>query len=450
MKREFHLPELGENIEGGDVVNLLVAEGDAISAGQTVLELETEKAVVPVPCPHAGRVAKIHARKGARLSVGAPILTLEEGAAGGAPARAGAAEPAPIEKAPPGRAAAGPPARASRLPPDAAVLERGPLAPAAPAASALPPGRRATNGGQRPPAPAGPATRRLARQLGVDLYEVSGSGHGGRITVEDIKGFVRGVMTEGPATVPAVLAPPPLPDFRQWGEVERRRLGGIRRKTAEAMTVSLRTIPQVTQFDAADITELEAARRRHEERRKDGGPGKITVTVLAMKACVAAMKTYPQFNASLDMAAEEIIIKKYYNLGIAVDTEHGLLVPVIKDVDRKTIPELAAELHDLAARARERKLGLADLQGSSLTITNLGGIGGIGFTPIVNHPEVAILGISRAREEQVIRAGKPEVRLMLPICVSYDHRAIDGADGARFLRQVATLLADPFNLLLEL
>jgi pyruvate dehydrogenase E2 component (dihydrolipoamide acetyltransferase) len=458
MSIEFKLPDLGENVEAGDVVNVLVAEGDEIRSEQNVLELETDKAVVELPCPHAGKVSKVHVKPGDKLKVGDRILTIEETAKPAAEAKEAKAPPAAKAKKPAEKPAEKP-----------AAKERPKREEAKPAAEEIvkaeteerePSGEveeelerpsrvrarapEGANGGAPQPAPAGPATRRLARELGVDLHQVRGTGPSGRITQDDVKGFVRQVVAGGAVEIGA----PPLPDFAQWGEVERQPLSGIRRKTAEAMSLAWRLVPHVTQFDTADITELEAARRRRLERRKE--EPKVTITVLAMKACAALLESYPRFNSSLDLEAGELVMKSYCHIGVAVDTPHGLLVPVVRDADRKGVLELAAEVADLASRARERKLELSEMRGASFTITNLGGIGGTAFTPIVNYPEVAILGLSRAREELVPRQGRTEVRLILPLSLSYDHRVIDGADGARFLRTLADMLSDPYSLLIEI
>ena len=451
MTIEFRLPDLGENIEAADVANVLVAEGDVIQPEQDVLELETDKAVVELPCPHKGRVVKVHVKPGDRIKVGAPLLTIEaEAAAPSAPGAPKAEAPKPERAREELRRPVETPlpVEAPAKPDEPAMAET----PSAPEPLPEPPPSAAVpRDAQRLPAPAGPATRHLARELGVDLHQLSGSGPGGRITAEDIHAYVRRIAAAAMAGGPqpgALAAAPGLPDFSQWGPVEREPMSGIRRKTAENVSLAWRLVPQVTQQDVADITELEAIRKRFEEDRGGTG-GKITLTVLALKAAVAALKAFPQFNASLDPAAGVIIKKKYYHLGVAVDTEHGLIVPVLRDVDRKSIPALAAELEDLARRARERKVALEELRGGSFTITNLGGIGGTAFTPIVNYPEVAILGLARARHEPAAIEGSAQIRFMLPLCLSYDHRVIDGADGARFLRKVAQILSDPMRLLLE-
>lgn len=294
--------------------------------------------------------------------------------------------------------------------------------------------------------PAAPSVRRLARELGVDISRVSGSGPGGRIAPADVKDFAKAVVTGGAALAPTVAAGP-LPDFSKWGPIERRTMSGIRRKTAEHMSRAWLTIPHVTQHDHADITALEALRRRYGPQAEAAG-GKLTITAIALKVVAAALKRFPQFNASVDAAAEEIVYKHYVHVGVAVDTERGLLVPVIRDVDRKGLVDLAVELAQASEKARAGKLALAEMEGGSFTITNLGGIGGTGFSPIVNYPEVAILGLSRARMEPVVAGGQFEPRLMMPVSLSYDHRVIDGADAARFLRFVAEAFEQPFVLAL--
>ncbi|HTL53420.1 MAG TPA: 2-oxo acid dehydrogenase subunit E2 [Planctomycetota bacterium] len=315
--------------------------------------------------------------------------------------------------------------------------------------------------GERIPAAASPAVRKMARKLGVDLYRVKGSGPGGRIKPEDLEAHVKEILTasqEGPAggSVGGGVKAPPLPDFSQWGPIEKVLVKGIRRATAEAMAVAWSMAPRVTQFDKADITEVEAGRKRYEAARAKSGQkgGKLTVTVLAMKAAVAALKAFPHVNASYDPNTQELIYKKYYHIGVAVDTEHGLVVPVIRNVDQKSARELTLELEAMAEKARARKLEIADMRGGTFTISNLGGVGGTNFTPIVNYPEVAILGIARASKEIVVGddddISKAQVRLMCPLALSYDHRVVDGADGARFLSKLAKLLSDPLSLAIEI
>ena len=448
MAFEFKLPSVGENVDKADVGNLRVKVGDVIEAQQIVMEIETDKAVFELPCPQAGRVTAIHVKPGTQVSVGTPLMTLEAVGAG-APAPA-PSKPAPTPAPPPPPAPAAP-AVASPPPPVAAAVAPPIVAPVAPTATA-PAAPPATGGAEVPPAPAAPATRRLARELGVDLHKVKGSGPGGRITQEDVQSYVKSVLTSSPAPVASgggVVAPP-LPDFSQFGPIERQPLNKIMRTGAANLSLAWNVIPHVTQHELADVTDLEAARKRYagSHANKAGGV-KITMTVLAMKAVVTALKSFPRFNASYDPATGEVILKKYFHLGVAVDTENGLMVPVIRNVDSKSVLQLAAEIGDLAARARDRKLTLADMQGGTFTITNLGGIGGTYFTPIVNYPEVAILGMSRTSHQSVVIDDKPEVRLMLPLSLSYDHRVINGADAARFIVKLSGLLSDPFQLLSE-
>ena len=460
MAFEFKLPSVGENVDKADVGNLRVKVGDVIEAQQVVMEIETDKAVFELPCPQAGRITAIHVKPGTQVSVGTPLMTLEAVGAG-APA-APAPTPAPTPAAPPPPPPKATVAPAAPVPPTPAPAAPAPSPAPAPAATAAvapaaavtttAPASTGMNGSEVPPAPAAPATRRLARELGVDLHKVKGNGPGGRITQEDVQAYVKSVMTSSPAPVASgggVVAPP-LPDFSQFGPIERQPLNKIMRTGATNLSLAWNVIPHVTQHELADVTDLEAARKRYAQSHatKSGGV-KITMTVLAMKAVVTALKSFPRFNASYDPATGEVILKKYFHIGVAVDTENGLMVPVIRNVDSKSVLQLAAEIGDLAARARDRKLTLADMQGGTITITNLGGIGGTYFTPIVNYPEVAILGMSRTSQQPVVIEDKPEVRLMLPLSLSYDHRVINGADAARFIVKLSGLLSDPFQLLSE-
>ena len=412
MATEFKLPDLGEGVEAGDVVSVLVAEGDTIEIDQSVVELETDKALVEVPSSVAGTITKIHISAGDRVPVGSLLISVEEGEQ--------QADPEPEAEAPV-------PAPEEKPEPTARAPEPTPSAPRPPAPT--------SNGD---PIPAAPSTRRLARELGVDLTQVAGSGPGGRISQDDVKAAVRDRQTGGPAPT----APVELPDFSRWGNIERQPLSKVRQIIAKNMSHAWQQVAHVTQFDRADVTDLEAFRQRNKEKAEALG-AKLTPTVLALKAIITALKTFPQFNASLDAGSNEIILKHYYNLGIAVDTERGLLVPVIKDVDRKDILELALELGDISNRARTSKIGLDELQGGTFTVTNLGSLGVGEFTPIVNHPEVAILGFGRAREEATVREGRIEPRLIMPLALSYDHRVIDGADGARFMRKIVDALENP-------
>ncbi len=428
MAREFKLPDLGEGLTEAEIVQLLVAEGDEVKEDQPVLLVETEKAQVELPSPFGGRVAKVHVKPGQRVKVGSVLVSFET-------VRAGGGEPSP--PAPPTRGSATLASRGS------ATLASRPVAV-----------------GGVPPA-ATPATRRLARELGLDLSTVKGGGPGGRITDEDVRAAAGGGPAPGraePAHAPAPAEPgrplelyrelPALPRFEQWGPVERERLVGVRRRSAEHLALAWSVIPHVTQHDQADVTDLEGLRRRHHPRVKERG-GDLTLTVLLVKAAAIVLQAHPRFNASLDHQTGELVKKRYYHIGVAVDTPQGLVVPVVRDADRKRVRELAAELPELVARTRDGKATLEDLRGGTFTITNTGALGGTGATPIINYPEVAILGVGRARETPVVRDGQVAIRLVLPLSLAFDHRVIDGMEAARFAADLVRLLEDPERLLLE-
>jgi pyruvate dehydrogenase E2 component (dihydrolipoamide acetyltransferase) len=444
---EFRLPELGENIDQGDLVRLMIAPGARVSDGQPVMELETDKAVVEVPSSVSGVVKEIRVKEGEKVKVGQVIFTLE----GGTTAPPERPSSGPVEHISGQQAArlafhlamkAEGKTEEQALPPDQPVLQ-------VPTFSMPLQLGKVAGTEHREPVPAAPHVRRLARELGLDIYNVSGSGPAGRISEDDVKAHAKATLTAALAAAQAPqaarLAEPQLPDFTKWGKVERVSMRGVRRKTAEHLREAWTTIPHVTQHDRADITELEQLRAKFAPRAQEAG-GKMTVTAIALKVCASALKVFPQFNASIDMEKEEIVYKQYINIGVAADTDRGLLVPVIRDVDKKNIVELAAELSQLSRRARDKKLKSDEMEGGTFTITNLGGIGGTAFTPIVNHPEVAILGLSRGRMEPEWIHGKFEPRLILPLSLSYDHRLIDGADAARFLRWIAEAFEQPFLL----
>ena len=474
---EFKIPELGENVSAGEVVRILVKAGDALKKDQPVLELETDKATIEVPSNVDGTVREVKVKKGEKVKVGQLVLTLDEG---------GAAEAAPKEDEAPSKPKSQPTAapeegglsqKASADPQPAAggaaraAEDRGEgkaEQPEAQQAEDAPRQKRGevvdiNRGARQQPAaaaaaepsdsplvasPAAPSVRRMARELGVDISRISGSGPGGRVSLEDVQAHVRGVMTgEGGATAGAGVAAPsqPLPDFAKWGEVERKPMSNIRRKTAEHLGNAWHVIPHVTQHDKADITSLEGLRKQYGPQAEKLG-GKLTMTAIALKIVAAALKKFPQFNSSIDQSRNEIVYKKAIHVGVAADTERGLLVPVVRNVDTKGIFELAAELAKASEKARSGKLSLDEMQGGGFTITNLGGIGGTSFTPIVNWPEVAILGISRGAQEPAWNGSSFEPRLMLPLSLSYDHRVIDGADAARFLRWVCDAFQEPFIL----
>ena len=443
MPTEFKLPELGENIESGDLTKVLVAVGDTIAKDQAVIELETEKATVEVPSPVAGRVSAIHVKEGDKVKVGQPIITVEDGAAAPAKKEERAAE-APAAEAPKPEAKRAEPAPVAEKRAESVTAlperEEEEVAEAAPAESSV--------GGA--PAPAAPSVRRLARELGVEVGRVRGSGPRGRISVEDVKAHVKSAMKSLAAgAAPGVaVAAPPLPDFSKWGTVERKAMSGIRRATARHLSHAWQTVAHVTNHDKADVSSLYELQKKLGKKVEQAG-GKLTMTAIALKIVASALKVHPQFAASIDMAREEIIYKKYYHIGVAVDTDRGLLVPVIRDADHKNILEISIEMGKIAEKARAGKLTLEEMQGGVFTITNLGGIGGTHFSPIVNAPEVAILGISRARIEPVYVEGRFEPRTMLPLSLSYDHRIIDGADAARFLRWIVDAFEQPFLLSFE-
>ena len=451
---EFKLPELGENISQGDLVRLMISPGAKVSEGQPVMELETDKAVVEVPSSVSGVVKEVKVKEGEKIKVGQVIFTLE----GGAPAKqeSSRSRNAPVEHVSGQHGA--------RLAFQAAIRAEGKTE-----EQALPPDQpqpvpaqfsmpvqlgKVAGTEHRQPIPAAPHVRRLAREVGVDIYEVKGTGPGGRISEDDVKAYAKALLSAAAVSSQAPpraghFATPQLPDFSKWGKIERVSMRGVRRKTAEHLAESWNTIPHVTQHDRADITELEQLRARFAPKAEEAG-GKMTVTAIALKVCAAALKVFPQLNASIDIEKEEIVYKQYIHIGVAADTDRGLLVPVIRDVDKKNIVELAVELSQLSKKARDKKLMPGEMEGGTFTITNLGGIGGVGFTPIVNHPEVAILGLSRSRIEpewiESKEGGKFEPRLILPLSLSYDHRLIDGADAARFLRWIAEAFEQPFLL----
>jgi pyruvate dehydrogenase E2 component (dihydrolipoamide acetyltransferase) len=478
MSKEIKLPLLGEHLEGGKVLEVKVAPGDTVSKGQPLLEVEAEKASVDIPAPAAGKITEVRVKQGEEVTFGQTLALLEpadgvrtDGSGAktksAAPAKETAPKQEPATKGKPQakdeptakeEPAAGEESEATEEPsatkedtaeeeeitakPQIAEKEE-PKAKEAPPARQRPggDGKAASDGSPKDePVPAGPATRRLARELGVNLRQVHGSGSGGRIVSEDVKAFVR-QMAAGTAK-----GAPALPDFERWGPVEYRPLEQVRRRTAEHVSLAWSQIPHVTQHDQCDITELDAFRRQQEGEGK--GP-KLTVTAFAIKAAAIALREFPRFNSSIDLANGQLIVKKYINIGIAVDTDRGLLVPVLRDADHKSIATLAQELAELADKARQKKLSADDMRGGSFTITNLGGIGGSAFTPIINYPEVAILGLSRAKLQPVVRDGQVVPRLVMTVSLSYDHRVIDGADGARFTRRICDMLEHPLKMLVQ-
>ena len=446
----FKLPELGENIVSADILAVKVKEGDKVEKDDILVEIETDKATIEVPSDVSGTVKQVFVKSGDKIKVGQDVVSFESEGASKEEEKITKTEQQVEQKKP----ATGQQEekkekekiaveeekkreeKTTVKPKDYSSEEKQPVDP-----TKL--------------APAAPTVRRFAREIGVDINEVKGSGPGGRISIPDVKAYARELSqaepeaqkSEGKSSFAGVPAEQ-LPDFSKWGEVEKKEMTNIRRKTAEHLSYSWATIPHVTQFDKADITDLERLRKMYGKTVEKAG-GKLTITAILLKVISSALKAFPQFNTSIDMQNKQVLYKQFYNIGVAVDTEYGLLVPVIKNVDKKNIIELSTELNQLAEKARNKKLSLEEMQGGCFTITNLGGIGGTYFSPVVNSPEVAILGVSRGNYEQVYIEGKFETRLMLPLSLSYDHRIIDGADGIRFLRWVINALQQPFLMALE-
>ena len=420
MMQEVRLPEISENVESGEVVKVLVAAGDPVTVDQPLAELETEKAVFEVPSPFSGRIAAIGIEPGDTIKVGEVIASVET-----APGRP------PDEDETKGPEVAKSPAQLVSSEPvrePTPVVER-----AQPAAAAVRPTTV-------PLVAASPSVRRLARELGVDIGEVTGSGPAGRISRDDVKNHAKDLVS-------AKGTPPPgSAGADSWGPVRTERMSRVRMTTARNMAQAW-TVPHVTHADLCDITELEDARKRYGPRVEAAG-GKLTITAILLKIVGSALKVFPRFNATVDVEREEVILKSYVNIGVAVDTDRGLLVPVIRNVDDKSITEISVELSAVAQKARKAKLAVEDMEGGSFTVSNLGGIGGTGFTPIIYPKQTAILGVVRAKTEAVYREDRFIPRLMLPLVVSYDHRIIDGADGARFLRWICEALENPFVVLL--
>ncbi|MBF0108306.1 MAG: 2-oxo acid dehydrogenase subunit E2 [Magnetococcales bacterium] len=448
MSTEFTLPNLGENISGGDIVHVLATAGMSVTAGTVLLEVETDKAVVEVPANEDMIVQEVRIKPGDHVKVGQALFIVEPG---------GAKTAAPPDLSPPPVTAppTAPPTGADQT--DRAQTTTGDAATARPAGMEGSPMAVAPPVRSTVPVAAAPSVRREARELGVDIRQVKGTGPGGRIGMADVRAWVRehnrnpaAAVSQGPIGVGDARVPlhTQLPDFASWGTITREKMKNVRRATAMHMAATWNTVPQVTCHDKADITRLEELRHRFAPRIAKGG-GKLSLTAIVLKVVATALKMFPQFNASVDMANDEIIFKQYIHLGVAVDTPRGLIVPVLRDVDRKNITQLAAALTILSETARAGKTALEDMRGGCFTVSNLGGIGGIGFTPIVNYPEVAILGMSKGVVEAVQVAGTFEPRLMLPLSLSFDHRLIDGADGARFLRWICEALEEPLLLSLE-
>ena len=438
MTKEIFVPDIGE-FDDVEVIEVLVAPGDIVKPEDSLISVESDKAAMEIPASEGGVVRELKLAVGDRVSKGSLIMTIDPSAAGVADqavADAQAAASANIKSAEPAPVAAAKPT---------------PVAESKPVPSAPPTQRQSPTAKidevSFSKAYASPSVRKFARELGVDLGQVEGSGRKKRITREDVQGFVKRALSQGGGKGGLGVAPMPEIDFSLWGEVETKPLSKINKLTGQFLHRNWVTIPHVTQFDEADITDLEAFRKSMVQEYKDKGV-KITMLVFLMKAVVSALKEFPRFNSSLDATGENLVLKSYFNVGIAVDTPDGLVVPVVKDVDRKTLIELAQELAEISIKARDKKLKPSDMQGGSISISSLGGIGGTKFTPIVNAPEVAILGVSRSKMQPVWNGKEFEPRMVLPLSLSYDHRVIDGADGARFTSFLSRVLSDTRRLLL--
>ncbi len=450
---EVKVPDIGDFADV-EVVEVLVEPGDAIAADQSLISLESDKATMEVPSPAAGTVKELKTKVGDRVSEGDLILTLEP-AAGEADKPPPAEKPAPETEKPAEKPAAAAEATVAeqKAPPSSPPEPREPPAPPAGAPAPPPVPYDAATVKPDKTAYASPSVRRMARELGVPLNEVTGTGRKGRITHADVQAFVKGVMerkgsgvVEGAGAGLSLLDWPKV-DFTKFGEVETRKLSRIQKISGANLARNWVMIPHVTQHDEADVTELEAFRKDHAEEAKAAGY-KLTPLAFLIKACVAALKKFPDFNASIDTAAGELILKRYYHIGVAVDTPDGLVVPVIRDCDKKSLSELASEVVAASVRARDKKLSPTDLQGGCFSISSLGGIGGTAFTPIINAPEVAILGVSRSVQKPVWDGKAFAPRLMMPLSLSYDHRVIDGASAARFTSFLSHVLGDIRRLLL--
>jgi len=421
---DVRFPRLAEGVETATVASILVKPGDRIQKDQVILELETEKAVGPIPSPASGKVSKIHVKQGEEVAVGQVLMTLAEEGVNEKTAQGEKREQRAGERKAAQQVA---PQAPERLP---APEERQPG-----------PYRYESKSGVAPPA--SPSVKKIAQELAIDLTRVKGTERGGRITLGDLKAYIQQLQQIAYAPKPepenAAKAASKTIDFSHWGKVQKKPITTIRRTIGQRMYDSWSTIPHVTQLEEVDVTRVTGLRKEYGPALEKKGKH-LTLTPFVLKAVVAALKKYPVFNSSLDEATGEIIYKDYYHIGVAVDTEAGLIVPVLRDVDKKGLADLSAELNSLVERTRRRKVSLEELQGGSFTISNQGGIGGGHFTPIINKPEVAVLGIGRASLKPVVKDGKIEARTMLPLALSYDHRVMDGADAVRFILEVVGML----------
>lgn len=444
MIKEVKLPEISENVASGDVIEILVKVGDYVEAEQALVQLETEKASFDVPSPVKGKVVEINIQEGQTVKVGEVLLKVDTEAE---PSRKEESKPEKKEEK----------KDSEKKPKEEEIEEEEAVEKPAPKQSVEPEKLSAGEAGERTTVlsaaaavPAAPSVRQLARELGIDIARISGSGPGGRISAEDVKQYAKSMISgqKAPAGQAAPAGARPLPDFSKWGPIEREKVSVTRRKIAETLSYTWSNIPQVTQYDQADVTALEQFRKEYGPAVEKAG-GKLTVTSILLKVVAAALKEFPKFNTTFDPDANEIIYKKYYHISVAVDTDRGLLVPVIRDADKKSILDLSVELTELAQKTRDRKVSPDEMMGGNFTVSNLGGIGGTYFAPILYWPQSAILGIARAAVQPCYVDGRLQRRMILPLSLSYDHRIIDGAEGARFIRWISKRLENPFLLALQ-
>ena len=450
---DITLPELGEGIEEATIINIFVSPGDSIKKEQSVIEIETDKAALELPSPFDGTISDILVSEGDVIKIGDLIAKVAEG--GAAPKE----KPAKKERKKEEKKADEKVVEVAVEEPKEEEAEEVEEKVDKPAETKAPEKKEETDNvvsivkdEKKVSAPASPSTRKLARELGIDIDSVSGTEPGGRISADDVIKFAKNLIANSKITAETHRGKyqpnlPALPDFTRWGEIERAKMGTVRRLTAKNLTMAW-TIPHVTQHDKADITELDQLRKANKQKAKDAG-GSLTITPILIRIVASALKVFPEFNASIDMENNEIIYKKFVNIGFAVDTDRGLFVPNIQNADKKNIIDIAVELSDISERTRNKKITPDELKGSTFTVSNLGGIGGTYFSPIIYYPDVAILGVSKSTIEPVYVDGDFEPRLMMPLSLSYDHRIIDGAAAARFLTWLVKALEEPFKILFE-
>jgi pyruvate dehydrogenase E2 component (dihydrolipoamide acetyltransferase) len=444
MSKEIKMPQISEDAESGTIVEIMVSEGDMIEEEQSIIAVESDKASVEVPAEAGGKVKEIKVSEGDEINIGDVILILEASEDGETDEDEDEEEAE--DKDTEAKKEAEEEVETKKKKETTSTKDEEEPEEKEEKKKAESPSKEHKKG--KGEVPAAPSVRRLAREMDVDIYAVKGTGPGERITAEDVKAAANGKAPEEKKSTTPQPEETSLPDFSQWGEVERKKMSGIRKATAKSMANAWRTVPHVTQFDKANISTLQTFMEQYEEKAAKAG-AKLTVTAVLVKLSASALCAFPKFNASVDVENQELIFKKYINIGVAVDTENGLLVPVIKDADRKSVTTIALELGEIAQKARDGKLASDEMKGGNFTVSNLGGIGGTQFTPIVYHPQVAILGVSRNQVEPVYEDGAFKPKTMLPLSLSYDHRAIDGAEAARFLRWMCQVMEDPFVMLME-